>query len=394
MIRIANEKGSLVRCVSSEPGAQTLGFHRRYGMVSTLSAERRTAQRRRAGLAVDVANPWSFQFSIEEQNESLDVRPLFGCEKRNEKDRVYLATSQGVFVITREEMDIDFISPVQVSTAHGSFRRRPGVIALAALALILVSVTIFTFRERSIESVSVETPLAQPFTMIYLENDSVDGEDSASATSSDAGEGNGEEFGGSLGFLSESTGRLTHRRANHGGKPGRRGGPNLESGARMAAKLAGRSHAGASNGRLSEIGDIKTSGLSRSGKETSLASTGGAFTPQGLAKLVPLREVETEAGLDPSIVQATVTQHLDEVRGCYEFHGLRGNANLQGRVTVKFEVGADGRVRGAQVSQSSLSEGGVEGCITQKLMNWRFPKPMGGKTVRVKYPFLFRPVGL
>ena len=36
---------------------------------------------------------------------------------------------------------------------------------------------------------------------------------------------------------------------------------------------------------------------------------------------------------------------------------------------------------------------GVERCITGKIKNWAFPRPRGGGTVEVRYPFILTTTG-
>ena len=48
----------------------------------------------------------------------------------------------------------------------------------------------------------------------------------------------------------------------------------------------------------------------------------------------------------------------------------------------------------SRVGSSTLGNSGVEGCIATRMMSWKFPKPLGGVNVKVKYPFLLRPVGV
>jgi hypothetical protein len=44
----------------------------------------------------------------------------------------------------------------------------------------------------------------------------------------------------------------------------------------------------------------------------------------------------------------------------------------------------------SRVKDSSLGDPEVEGCITQRMMGWKFPNPRGGVNVKVTYPFLLR----
>ena len=60
---------------------------------------------------------------------------------------------------------------------------------------------------------------------------------------------------------------------------------------------------------------------------------------------------------------------------------------------MAFQISGEGNVSQANVAKSSLGNAGVESCISSKMLNWKFPKPVGGVNVKVNYPFVLRPVG-
>lgn len=94
--------------------------------------------------------------------------------------------------------------------------------------------------------------------------------------------------------------------------------------------------------------------------------------------------------LDRSELQQVVRRYQNQVRYCYE-RELVKNADLQGKLTVKFVVGADGGVASASVQESTLENTSVETCIVGRFMRMQFPKPKGGGIVVVSYPFVFAP---
>lgn len=98
-----------------------------------------------------------------------------------------------------------------------------------------------------------------------------------------------------------------------------------------------------------------------------------------------------EGGLDRNEIAAVIQRHLSQVRYCYE-QGLQQKPGLAGRVNMKFMIGPQGSVTMAQVSNSSLGHRSVENCIRDRLKTWNFPKPQGGVTVKVSYPFILRRV--
>lgn len=116
----------------------------------------------------------------------------------------------------------------------------------------------------------------------------------------------------------------------------------------------------------------------------------GSGTGKSLSKMALSNDMVLEGGLDRAVIQATISKYLSEVRACYESE-LQKIPGLSGLVSVNFNIDAGGNVSTANVSKSSLGNANTENCITKRLMNWKFPRPVGGVVVKVNYPFLLRP---
>jgi TonB family protein len=97
-------------------------------------------------------------------------------------------------------------------------------------------------------------------------------------------------------------------------------------------------------------------------------------------------------GLDRDQISSVIARNQGQIRYCYE-QGLLQDAHLSGRVTVDFTIGANGLVKAASISQSTLRNTSVEECIVQRLRSWKFPLPDGGVDVKVTYPFTLRRAG-
>jgi TonB family protein len=93
------------------------------------------------------------------------------------------------------------------------------------------------------------------------------------------------------------------------------------------------------------------------------------------------------AGLDADIVRRVVRAHIDEIRQCYN-RGLARNESLAGRVAVTFIVAGSGAVESAKIVESTLADKDVEECIRAAVSGWKFPKPEGGTSVTITYPFV------
>ncbi|MCB9706036.1 MAG: TonB family protein [Myxococcales bacterium] len=101
-------------------------------------------------------------------------------------------------------------------------------------------------------------------------------------------------------------------------------------------------------------------------------------------------KAQVQGALDKDIIRRIVRAHINEVRHCYN-QGLAKDPNLKGRVAVQFSIGGGGNVVSAAVADSSIKDAGVGNCIAQAVRRWKFPKPQGGGSVIVTYPFVLEP---
>ncbi len=108
----------------------------------------------------------------------------------------------------------------------------------------------------------------------------------------------------------------------------------------------------------------------------------------GPAGRVRVGAVSVAGKLTPKVIERVVSSRLDRLRSCYEI-GLAKNANLQGRIVVRFVVGADGMTSNVG-GGGDLPDGEVVGCVTRQLYGLAFPKPHQG-IVTVSYPVVFTP---
>jgi hypothetical protein len=116
----------------------------------------------------------------------------------------------------------------------------------------------------------------------------------------------------------------------------------------------------------------------------------------GTAPIPAVRQGQAEVGkgLDKDVVRRIVRAHVNEARACY-VRGLANDPALQGRVTIDFTIGRDGKVEAAEVDapNSTLKDASVGECIAKAVERWTFPKPTAGANVDVHYPFAFQPDG-
>ena len=104
---------------------------------------------------------------------------------------------------------------------------------------------------------------------------------------------------------------------------------------------------------------------------------------------IDLGPVEVHDALPRSVIDRVIRQNRGQIRYCYE-RQLQLDENLEGRVEVAFIIGATGAVAQAKILHTTMNNREVEHCMVKKILSWRFPKPQGGGTVRVNYPFVLR----
>jgi hypothetical protein len=90
---------------------------------------------------------------------------------------------------------------------------------------------------------------------------------------------------------------------------------------------------------------------------------------------------------DKDVIRRVVRSHINEIRDCYTL-GLAKDPTLAGRIMIDFTIGPTGAVVNANASDvSGLADPAVPTCIVDAILTWTFPKPHGGGSVNVSYPF-------
>lgn len=91
-------------------------------------------------------------------------------------------------------------------------------------------------------------------------------------------------------------------------------------------------------------------------------------------------------GLTAEQVQAVVTAHHGALLACYDTEAKR-DPTLRGDVTVAWTVDEMGMVIGVGLTDSTIRNDSVEGCVLRQVRAWRFP-PSAGDT-QTTLPFSF-----
>jgi hypothetical protein len=141
------------------------------------------------------------------------------------------------------------------------------------------------------------------------------------------------------------------------------------------------------------VGGLGLSGVGDPGTGSPWGTTIGTWrsgTSSGQPPQAQGGQADVKGRLPPEVVRRIVRQHLGKMRLCYE-RALTTKPNLQGRVSVRFVIAPDGRVRSASNAGSDLPDPAVVACVTAAFGALSFPRPEGGGVVVVTYPIVFRP---
>jgi TonB family protein len=102
-----------------------------------------------------------------------------------------------------------------------------------------------------------------------------------------------------------------------------------------------------------------------------------------------LTDALVDEGLSRDEVGRVIHSRISEIRYCYESSMLR-KPDLEGKLIIDFTIAGSGRVRSANVKESSVRDERLNECILKRLARWEFPKPKSGVEVAVSYPFIFK----
>ena len=83
--------------------------------------------------------------------------------------------------------------------------------------------------------------------------------------------------------------------------------------------------------------------------------------------------------MDKELVRKVIQEHAAQIRYCYE-QELALNPKLSGKVSIKWQINADGSASLAMVDQgaTTLQNANVHKCMIARITSWEFPKPKGG----------------
>ncbi|HEU4383789.1 MAG TPA: adventurous gliding motility protein GltG [Anaeromyxobacteraceae bacterium] len=157
--------------------------------------------------------------------------------------------------------------------------------------------------------------------------------------------------------------------------------------------LKGSGTGGGGQGETIGIGAVGTKG--RGGGLGSYGTGVG-----GLGKKSD-RDVSIQAGtaavvgsIDKELIRKVIQEHASQIRYCYE-QELQRDPKLEGKVSIRWIINAEGRVQGTQVDTgaTTLQNGQIHSCMMDRIASWEFPKPKGGGIAVITYPWILRSSG-
>jgi outer membrane biosynthesis protein TonB len=95
-----------------------------------------------------------------------------------------------------------------------------------------------------------------------------------------------------------------------------------------------------------------------------------------------------DGGLSSEAINQTIKERITFIQRCYSDELKKKKSLGSSKVKTKIVIADDGHVTSAD-AVASFGSHRVETCIENELRQLKFPKPAGGGTVEISYPFAF-----
>jgi hypothetical protein len=153
--------------------------------------------------------------------------------------------------------------------------------------------------------------------------------------------------------------------------------------------LKGGGGGGGGTGNTIGIGAVGTRGVAGGTGGYGMGSMG---KKSSIDPSITSSNPEVMGSLDPELIRRVIRSHVDQVRYCYELQ-LPRFPHLKTKIAVRFIITGTGNVATASIATSTVPNAELEQCIAGRVHTWVFPKPKGGGTVVVTYPFILQQAG-
>jgi hypothetical protein len=400
MIAIESQDGDLVKIVNNVMDSE-FGFHRVFGFISKENAEKRMTARKRNGY--DFTNSdWHCSFKLNSKDGNVSLSNLTGCEAVKKGGAWSLDTPLGNFNLNTQTNATAHDFLVDHEDTNGWLDNTIALFFL--LAFILIPILYFlqaTEVEEEIEKEKIIEPITvkiikqvKTVKIANVVKPNIKAKPLTKAEKSNRAVKRNLSFLGMLGSkdMKKVVGGVPTKLKN--ATAGAGAGGDAGSGGEVLTGLGkGLKKTTVGNTGVQGLGGVGTKGAG-GGKggygNTNVASGEG----RGISAIsVSSNQMVLQGGISRYAINATIAKYLAQVRRCYEKQ-LQITPNIQGLVEMSFQINSSGRLNYAKVKRSTLKNKPTESCISKKMMAWDFPKPKGGVTQAVNYPFMLRPSGL
>lgn len=93
--------------------------------------------------------------------------------------------------------------------------------------------------------------------------------------------------------------------------------------------------------------------------------------------------------IDASTVESVFRRRKSAIQMCYE-RALKVNQSVEGKVSIRFTIGAAGTVTDISVVENSTGDSGIGSCIAEKVRSWPFPQPEGELVIVTRHFLLVK----
>lgn len=93
--------------------------------------------------------------------------------------------------------------------------------------------------------------------------------------------------------------------------------------------------------------------------------------------------------LSKDVISGVIRKNTNTIQYCYE-KSLTKNPQLQGKIVVRFIIDGSGKVSRVEIVETTIADLELESCVMERVKQMIFPKPTGGGSITVNYPFVFR----
>lgn len=399
MIAIETSSGELIKIIK-HLDTLNLGVHELFGFIGEDQASERLSNRKRKGFEFD-RNNWLCKFKLEAKNGKIHFLDFQNCDITLVDNNLWsLSTKSGEYIL-RDTSRANFSDSLMVSQDEASWIN--GATEKILLLLCLLIPVFYFFQTNSKVELKEEAKIVDPITVKLIEHKQTVNISQKTAdikiTPLTESQKSKRAVQRNLGFLGLVGSKDLTKVI--GGVPQKFEKVTAGAGAGGDAGSGGEVLTGLGKGlKKTTVGNTGVAGLGGIGTKGAGGGAGGygntmvaAGEGVGLSAIsVGSNDMVLEGGLSRYAVNATIAKYLSQVRRCYEKE-LNRSAGLEGLVTVAFQINARGKLNYSHIKNTTLKNKSVETCITQKMMDWKFPEPKGGVNVNINYPFMLRPVG-